>query len=665
MFDRPNLEHAPVSDPVAPRRKVSRGGLVLIKSLEGFQPRAWCRPDGRWALGYGHTRSAREGLTVSEADAELLLQYDLLPIIAVLNDRVSRPLNQHQFDALASFAVSIGVESFVTSEVLAALNAEGPEGAARALAASADIDPALARAGRRRHAEWALFGTDPDTPVTVATLLSSAAPEAVAPVIVETTPPAETPPAEAAGAEQPAAIPAADAAAATPDAVVPDAEAASDVAAVPAPAARPESAESLVPEVLFRPIAEETPAAPIADEAPATPQASPTLPAFSLRYAAAVSHLLGEPAGRAAPRLVEPTNVAPTPGAQLAAVAARAAPPEPTVEVSPALDPPSPGPETPTTEPVTPSLATEAPVAEAPVAEAPVAESSGAESSGAQSPESDTGPEPALAVAAVDPSPPAAPEVDRQAILAELMRRQMSPFAVQVGGPLPQLARPAAPVAPPPPAQPAEKLRPPVAASGPMTAVLAGPLLLPEASTEAEPVMAAAPLPAPEPLPTAPSADALATPPLIEMEAAPVAPLVLTPPPSMEPDVQRPVWPTEERQPQARSLETDLFSEDELAADIGLGPVLRHEIIETPGRRFDFGQLGAYAGMGAVGLVSLGAAVPAAQALFDEGAGPSGETLLVFAALALIGAGCSGISGFNLWRLWREAHARDPVPRDA
>ncbi|MFN9250785.1 MAG: hypothetical protein ACK58O_06865, partial [Brevundimonas sp.] len=431
-------------------------------------------------------------------------------------------------------------------------------------------------------------------------------------------------------------------------------------AAVPAPAARPESAESLVPEVLFRPIAEETPAAPIADEAPATPQTSPTLPAFSLRYAAAVSHLLGEPAGRAAPRLVEPTNVAPTPGAQLAAVAARAAPPEPTVEVSPALDPPSPGLETPTTEPVTPSLATEAPVAEA-----PVAESSGAESSGAQSPESDTGPEPALAVAAVDPSPPAAPEVDRQAILAELMRRQMSPFAVQVGGPLPQLARPAAPVAPPPPAQPAEKLRPPVAASGPMTAVLAGPLLLPEASTEAEPVMAAAPLPAPEPLPTAPSADALATPPLIEMEAAPVAPLVLTPPPSMEPDVQRPVWPTEERQPQARSLETDLFSEDELAADIGLGPVLRHEIIETPGRRFDFGQLGAYAGMGAVGLVSLGAAVPAAQALFDEGAGPSGETLLVFAALALIGAGCSGISGFNLWRLWREAHARDPVPRDA
>ena len=75
---------------------------------------------------------------VSEADAELLLQYDLLPIIAVLNDRVSRPLNQHQFDALASFAVSVGVESFVTSEVLAALNAEGPEGAARALAASAD-----------------------------------------------------------------------------------------------------------------------------------------------------------------------------------------------------------------------------------------------------------------------------------------------------------------------------------------------------------------------------------------------------------------------------------------------------------------------------------------------------------------------------------------------
>ena len=40
---------------------------------------AWRGEDGRWVIGYGHTASAREGLTIAEADAELLLQYDLLP----------------------------------------------------------------------------------------------------------------------------------------------------------------------------------------------------------------------------------------------------------------------------------------------------------------------------------------------------------------------------------------------------------------------------------------------------------------------------------------------------------------------------------------------------------------------------------------------------------
>jgi lysozyme len=664
MFDRPKLEHAPVSDPVAPRRKVSREGLALIKSLEGFQPRAWRRPDGRWALGFGHTRSAREGLTVSEADAELLLQYDLLPVVAALNDRVSRPLNQHQFDALASFALSVGVDAFVTSEVLTALNAEGPEGAARALAASTDVDPALARAGRRRHAEWALFGADPGTPVTVAALLSAPAPETPP---VETTPSAEAPADEVATApdtQTPEALAtAADAATETPAAEPerddppalqpPPAPDAGEPPVAPAsPVQATESADAVAAapsetrdeEATVAPEAPVVATAPVADATPAAAPPAPTPPAFSLRYAAAVSHLLGEAPGRAAPRPAEP--VTPTSPAEPApaAIAAPASASELPVEPAAAADAPALKAEAPTTPPVTPPEAAEAPASEP----APAAD--------------------------VQPSPPAAAEVDRQAVLAELMRRQMSPFAIQVGGPLPQLSRPAAPVAPPPQAAPAapvaRTLRPPVAASGPMTAVLAGPLLLPEPSSEADPIAATAPLIASEALPggtlaVEPVPDAEPTPPLIEMEAAPVAPLVLTPPPSVEPDIQRPVWSSEERNPPARSLETDLFSEDELAADIGLGPVLRHEIVETPGRRFDFGQLGAYAGMGAVGLVSLGAAVPAAQALFDEGAGPSGETLLVFAALALIGAGCSGISGFNLWRLWREAHARDQAPRDA
>ena len=164
-----------VSETPAPRLKVSREGVVLIKSFEGFRPRAVQDEDGRWIIGYGHTASAREGLTVAEADAELLLQYDLMPVVKALNEQVSSPLNQHQFDALASFAVSVGVDRFLASDVLQRLN-EGRAGqAADALIGWPEDASADARL-RRRAAERALFVADPATAVTLAELLSAPLP---------------------------------------------------------------------------------------------------------------------------------------------------------------------------------------------------------------------------------------------------------------------------------------------------------------------------------------------------------------------------------------------------------------------------------------------------------------------------------------------------------
>lgn len=171
-----------------PRLKVSRAGIVLIKSFESFRPRAVQRDDGRWVIGYGHTASAREGLTVGEQDAELLLQYDLIPIGKALNEQVEPTLNQHQFDALASFAVSVGVDRFLTSDVLKRLN-EGHAGAAAdALVGWPEAlspDAAL----RRRAAERALFVADPAAPVLLADLL--AAPLPPPPVQTEAEPVAE------------------------------------------------------------------------------------------------------------------------------------------------------------------------------------------------------------------------------------------------------------------------------------------------------------------------------------------------------------------------------------------------------------------------------------------------------------------------------------------
>lgn len=212
-----------MSNATTPRLKVSREGVVLIKSFEGFRPRAVRDEDGRWVIGYGHTASAREGSTVSEKDAELLLQYDLLPVVKALNERVSAPLNQHQFDALASFAISVGVDRFLASDVLQRLN-EGHAGeAADALIGWPEATPPDAHL-RRRAAERALFVADPATPIHLADLLSAPLPP----------PPVEAPVDEPAEPEAPA-----DARAAAVAALLGEAP--------PAPPAAPDNAGTPVP----------------------------------------------------------------------------------------------------------------------------------------------------------------------------------------------------------------------------------------------------------------------------------------------------------------------------------------------------------------------------------------------------------------------------------
>lgn len=173
-----------MSDASTPVRKISREGIVLIKSFEGFRPRAVQRAEGGWIIGYGHTLSAREGATVSEGDAELLLRYDLLPIEKSVNDAAAGAVNQHQFDALVSFGFSVGRERFETSDVLARLIGGAPGEAAEAMMAWPAADAPSAGL-RRRAAERALFGADPSRAISLAELLTApvAEPEAPAQVI--------------------------------------------------------------------------------------------------------------------------------------------------------------------------------------------------------------------------------------------------------------------------------------------------------------------------------------------------------------------------------------------------------------------------------------------------------------------------------------------------
>ena len=318
-----------MSETPTPRLKVSREGMVLIKSFEGFRPRAVQEEDGRWIIGYGHTASAREGLTVAEADAELLLQYDLMPVVKALNEQVQSPLNQHQFDALASFAVSVGVDRFLASDVLQRLN-EGHAGqAADALIGWPEDATADARL-RRRAAERALFVADPASAVTLAELLAAPLPP----------PPVEAPPAPEPEAPQ-------------PEAPAPDARAAALATLLGETADLPEAAPPPVPEPVD-PAPAEAPATP-AVEAPAFKPVDPVTRVNLDRYSPYAAAIIGPlpgfaPAEPAASPVVQPVftfqpQITPPPPEPAPAPEPEPEPqpePEPTVEPVPAPTPVAP-----------------------------------------------------------------------------------------------------------------------------------------------------------------------------------------------------------------------------------------------------------------------------------------------------------------------------------
>lgn len=104
------------------RLRTSAAGLQLIKSFEGFRDTASQLPGGRWTIGHGHVRTAREGLTISEKDAEDLLILDLKPVEDAIATSVFAPLMQNQFDALVSLVFNISPAQFRESDILRNLN---------------------------------------------------------------------------------------------------------------------------------------------------------------------------------------------------------------------------------------------------------------------------------------------------------------------------------------------------------------------------------------------------------------------------------------------------------------------------------------------------------------------------------------------------------------
>jgi GH24 family phage-related lysozyme (muramidase) len=151
-----------VPEPKAAIRKTNQEGLKLVKSFEGLYLEAYLDPVGVWTIGWGATKGVREGMKITVAQAEKMLQDELEKFEVAVANAVKVSINDNQFSALVSFTYNLGARSLSESTLLKLLN-EGK------FQEAADQFPRWDKAGgqsllglsRRRRAERALFLSQP------------------------------------------------------------------------------------------------------------------------------------------------------------------------------------------------------------------------------------------------------------------------------------------------------------------------------------------------------------------------------------------------------------------------------------------------------------------------------------------------------------------------
>ena len=109
----------------------SEAGLQLTESFEGLELTAYRDVVGVLTIGYGHTGSdVVPGLTITQEQAEALLDADVQSAVDTVNHVVTVDVTQGQFDAMVDFTFNLGCGAFKGSTLAQMVNAGNFAGAA-------------------------------------------------------------------------------------------------------------------------------------------------------------------------------------------------------------------------------------------------------------------------------------------------------------------------------------------------------------------------------------------------------------------------------------------------------------------------------------------------------------------------------------------------------
>lgn len=136
----------------------SMNGFHLTQSFEGCKLKAYQDSTGVWTIGFGHTKGVAEGQECTQDQANQWLSEDVQDSVHAVNQTVTVPLSQNQFDALVDFTFNLGAGSEAHSTLLRVLN-QGDYTAAAAEFLKWNHAGGVVVAGltKRRQAENKLF----------------------------------------------------------------------------------------------------------------------------------------------------------------------------------------------------------------------------------------------------------------------------------------------------------------------------------------------------------------------------------------------------------------------------------------------------------------------------------------------------------------------------
>ena len=138
--------------------KLGERGTEILKYFEGCKLTAYQDSVGVWTIGYGHTKGVYNGMTITQEEAEQMLLTELEEYEGYIENMVTVPLTQNQFDALLVWIYNLGPTNFRNSTLLKELNAGNYNAAGQEITRwNKAGGKVLAGLVKRREAEAELF----------------------------------------------------------------------------------------------------------------------------------------------------------------------------------------------------------------------------------------------------------------------------------------------------------------------------------------------------------------------------------------------------------------------------------------------------------------------------------------------------------------------------